>query len=300
MTKLPSPLVSAEWLSANLDASQDAGRLVVLDASFHLPAAARDPAAEFAAAHIPGARFLGLANLFDAASPVPYAFPTPDQLAERLASLGVTATDAIVVYDDSAIRTAARAWFVLTASGRENVAILDGGQSAAPDLADLHLSLDITTATRSVMMFTVHYRLNIANRSARAVADTRVAVQMVCARASANSPGANAASVGAEQALGETPRIGPHQARSIIGEVQMPLSAIQPLRQGTTPLFVPLIHVTIEAEGQPALTRTFVIGTPSASGRVHPIQLDQPPGGIAGLVAQAVAVPAGSDVSAAA
>jgi thiosulfate/3-mercaptopyruvate sulfurtransferase len=100
---------------------------VVLDASFHLPAAARDAAAEFSAAHIPGARFLDLASLFDAASLVPYAFPTPQQLAERLASLGVAPDAAIVVCDDSAIRTSARAWFVLTASGRQNVAILDGG-----------------------------------------------------------------------------------------------------------------------------------------------------------------------------
>ncbi len=123
MTKLPSPLVSTEWLAANL-AEPD---LVVLDASLHLPAAARDAAAEFAAAHIPGARFLGLASLFDAASPVPYAFPTPQQLAERLASLGAAPDAAIIIYDDSAIRTAARAWFVLTASGRGNVAILDGG-----------------------------------------------------------------------------------------------------------------------------------------------------------------------------
>ncbi len=123
MTKLPSPLVSTDWLAANLAAPD----LVVLDASHHLPAAARDAAAEFAAAHIPGARFLGLASLFDAASPVPYAFPTPAQLAERLASLGVAADAAIVIYDDSAIRTSARAWFVLTASGIETVAILDGG-----------------------------------------------------------------------------------------------------------------------------------------------------------------------------
>jgi len=127
MTKLPSSLVSTEWLSANLDAPKDAGGLVVFDASLHLPAAARDAAAEFAAAHIPGARFLGLASLFDAASPVPYAFPAPQQLAERLASLGVAPDAAIVVCDDSAIRTSARAWFVLTASGRQNVAILDGG-----------------------------------------------------------------------------------------------------------------------------------------------------------------------------
>jgi thiosulfate/3-mercaptopyruvate sulfurtransferase len=123
MTKLPSALVSTDWLAEHLGAPS----LAVLDASYHLPAAARDAGAEFAAEHIPGARFLELATLYDAASPVPYAFPTPQQLAERLAGLGVGPVDAIVIYDDSAIRTAARAWFVLTASGRGNIAILDGG-----------------------------------------------------------------------------------------------------------------------------------------------------------------------------
>lgn len=123
MTTLPASLVSTQWLAAKLGSPG----LVVLDASHHLPAAARDAAAEFAAAHIPGARFLGLASLFDADSPVPYAFPTPEQLAERLAGLGVGPDDAIVIYDDSAIRSSARAWFVLTASGRGDVAILDGG-----------------------------------------------------------------------------------------------------------------------------------------------------------------------------
>lgn len=142
MTTLPSPLVSTDWLADNLGATD----LVVLDASYHLPAAARDAAAEFATAHIPGARFLGLASLFDAASPVPYAFPTPAQLAERLASLGVAPDAAIVIYDDSAIRTSARAWFVLTEGGLTNVAILDGGlgkwrsegralESGTPDIA---------------------------------------------------------------------------------------------------------------------------------------------------------------------
>ena len=176
MTKLPSSLVSSEWLAANL-AEPD---LVVIDASHHLPAAARDAAAEFAAAHIPGARFLGLASLFDAGSPVPYAFPTPDQLAERLASLGVAATDAIVVYDDSAIRTAARAWFVLTASGRENVAILDGGlgkwrsearalDSGSPDIAPAapaNLAAPTAVRTKADML------ANIASR-AEQVLDAR-------------------------------------------------------------------------------------------------------------------------------
>lgn len=126
MTTLPSALVSVEWLAAN----REAPGLAVLDASHHLPAAGRDAAAEFADGHIPGARFLGLASLFDAGSPVPYALPTPDQLAARLALLGVRGEDAIVLYDDSAIRTAARAWFLLTAMGWRHVAILDGGLAA--------------------------------------------------------------------------------------------------------------------------------------------------------------------------
>ncbi len=123
MTLLPAPLVSTQWLAAHCDAPG----LVVLDASYHLPAANRDAAADFAAAHIPGARFLDLKTLFDPASPVPYAFPTPEQLAARLAGLSVAPDAAIVIYDDSAIRSAARAWFVLTASGWSDVAILDGG-----------------------------------------------------------------------------------------------------------------------------------------------------------------------------
>jgi thiosulfate/3-mercaptopyruvate sulfurtransferase len=123
MTQPPSALVSTDWLAANLGAPD----LAILDASHHLPAAGRDAAGDFAAGHIPGARFLGLASLFDAGSSVPYAMPTPAQLAERLASLGVGPGAAIVLYDDSAIRTSARAWFVLTALGKTNVAILDGG-----------------------------------------------------------------------------------------------------------------------------------------------------------------------------
>lgn len=123
MTDCPAPLVSCQWLADHLG---EPG-LVVLDASHHLPAAARDAAAEFAAGHIPGARFLGLASLVDKGSPVPAALPTPDQLAARLAALGVAADVAIVLYDDSAIRTSARAWFMLMASGWGKVAILDGG-----------------------------------------------------------------------------------------------------------------------------------------------------------------------------
>ena len=130
--------------------------------------------------------------------------------------------------------------------------------------------------------------------SERAVGDLNSALRLACARAGV------APSPGAAQGLSRIDRIGPHQARSLTGTVQLPLTAIAPLRQGQTPLFIPLAHVTLEGESLPAQVRTFVIGTPSPSGRVHPIALDVPPGGIPGLIAQAVTVPPASATAAAA
>ncbi|TNE30197.1 MAG: sulfurtransferase [Alphaproteobacteria bacterium] len=116
-------LVSTDWLASELGTAN----LVVIDASNHLPAAGRDAHSEYLAAHIPTARFLDLASLVDKNSPVPAALPRPEQLAQRLAELGVRPGDRIVLYDDSAVKTSARAWFLLRAHGIDSVAILDGG-----------------------------------------------------------------------------------------------------------------------------------------------------------------------------
>ena len=55
-------LVSTRWLADQLGADD----LVVLDATMHLPDNPRDAAAEYAAAHVPGARWLDLASFVDA------------------------------------------------------------------------------------------------------------------------------------------------------------------------------------------------------------------------------------------
>lgn len=116
-------LVSTQWLADHLGEPD----LVVLDASSHLPDARREARAEFAAAHIPGARFLDLATLIDPDSSVPSAVPTGAQFAERMAALGVNDGDRLVIYDDSAVKTSARAWFIARMHGVREVAILDGG-----------------------------------------------------------------------------------------------------------------------------------------------------------------------------
>ena len=116
-------LVTTTWLADQLGA----GDLILLDASLHLPAADRDAEAEFTAGHIPGARFLGLSGLADEQSSIPAALPRRDQIQDRLRSLGVAADSRVVLYDDSALRTSARAWFMLRRAGLKNIAILDGG-----------------------------------------------------------------------------------------------------------------------------------------------------------------------------
>ena len=115
-------LVSAEWLAANINGAD----LVVVDASWHLDPT-RDARAEYEQRHIPGARFFDLKALSDPAASAPHMLPSPDQFGAAMEALGVGTDDRIIVYDDSAIRTSARAWFMLRHFGADMVAILDGG-----------------------------------------------------------------------------------------------------------------------------------------------------------------------------
>src|SRR5687768_18574188 len=116
-------LVSTEWLAERLG---EPG-IVAVDASAHLPDAGRDARAEFEAAHIPGARFLDLDTLKDFASPVPAALPTAAQFAARMTELGISDGDRVAIYDDSGVKTSARAWFIFRMHGMRHVALLDGG-----------------------------------------------------------------------------------------------------------------------------------------------------------------------------
>ncbi len=119
-------LISAKWLAREAGSSD----LRIVDASWHLPDAKRDAAGEYAAAHIPGALFLDLGTLVDATSAVDNTLPSPGAFALRMRELGISHSDRIVVYDDSAVKSAARAWFMLTLFGARDVAILDGGLKA--------------------------------------------------------------------------------------------------------------------------------------------------------------------------
>ena len=116
-------LVSTEWLAEHLGEPD----LVVVDASWHMPASGRSGHEEYLKSHIPGARFLDIDALSDRGHPAPHMLPRAEDFAQAMEELGIGADDRIVVYDNSPIRTAARGWFMLRHFGARQVAILDGG-----------------------------------------------------------------------------------------------------------------------------------------------------------------------------
>ena len=116
-------LVTTEWL-ANETAACD---LRIVDASLHLPGSGRDAAGEFAEAHIPGAVFMDLAALVDPTALADNSLPSAAAFAEAMQALGIGDGSRIIVYDNSDIKTSARAWYMLRLFGAQDVAILDGG-----------------------------------------------------------------------------------------------------------------------------------------------------------------------------
>ncbi len=116
-------LVSTVWL----DQHRHQAGVTILDASLFMPSSGRDAAAEYRAAHIPGAQFLDMEVLVDAADPAPHMLPNADLFGRAMEALGVGRDDRIVVYDNSPLRSASRGWFMLRHFGAPQVAVLDGG-----------------------------------------------------------------------------------------------------------------------------------------------------------------------------
>lgn len=116
-------LVSTDWLARELSAPD----LRIIDATVFLPGSGRDARTEHEAAHIEAAVFLDLDEVVDPESPFPHMLPSEARFASRMQSIGGRDGQRFVVYDNSPLHSAARAWWMLKAFGAHHVAILDGG-----------------------------------------------------------------------------------------------------------------------------------------------------------------------------
>lgn len=116
-------LVKTEWLAGELGAPD----LRVIDATIFLPGSGRNAHEEYEAEHIAGAVFMDLDEIVDSDNPAPHMLPPPHKFASRAQALGLSDGNRFVVYDNSPLHSAARAWWMLRMFGARHVAVLDGG-----------------------------------------------------------------------------------------------------------------------------------------------------------------------------
>jgi thiosulfate/3-mercaptopyruvate sulfurtransferase len=116
-------IVTTDWLAAHLHEPD----LRVLDGTWHMPQLKRDPRAEFAQAHIPGAVFFDIDAIADHGTTLPHMLPTAAEFAAAVGALGIGSGDRVVVYDVRGVVSAARVWWTFRAFGHDAVAVLDGG-----------------------------------------------------------------------------------------------------------------------------------------------------------------------------
>ena len=119
----PKTLESTASLAAHLKDPD----LRILDASWFMPDAGRDARAEYAAGHIPGARFFDIDEISDHRSALPHMAPPPEKFISRMRAMGVGDGHQVVIYDGSGLFSAARVWWTFRLMGKTDVAVLDGG-----------------------------------------------------------------------------------------------------------------------------------------------------------------------------
>lgn len=119
----PKVLVSTDWLERHLKDPD----LRILDASWFMPGSERDAKAEYAAGHIPGARFFDIDEISDHRSSLPHMAPPSEKFISRLRAMGVGDGHQVVIYDSQGLFSAARVWWTFRLMGKKDVAVLDGG-----------------------------------------------------------------------------------------------------------------------------------------------------------------------------
>ena len=119
----PEALVSTEWLAAHLSDP----KVRVVDATYHLPTAKRDPRAEYVAEHIPGAAFFDVDGISDPTVDLPHMIPKPADFAAAISALGIGNDHHVICYDSYGLMSAARAWWMFRLYGHDRVSVLDGG-----------------------------------------------------------------------------------------------------------------------------------------------------------------------------
>ena len=158
--------------------------------------------------------------------------------------------------------------------------VVQGGESGAiPGANPLTIKAEAIKLSRSMMNATLHYRLSVTNRSTAYLSALTLGGDLVSAhnRKPVDQQIADPAQV--LTARHEIARLSPGQTVNLDGTLQLPLSQVNPIRQGNAPLFVPLMRWRASSESITPVVRTYVVGNQPqfAGGRLQPFRLDEQP-----------------------
>jgi thiosulfate/3-mercaptopyruvate sulfurtransferase len=122
-------LQTKTWLTETDELARelDAPDLVIIDASWHMPAENRNAYEEYLTEHIPGAIFFDIDEIADTKSGLPHMLPPPEKFSSRMRSMGIGDGSRIVVYDSAGLFSAARVWWTFRVMGVDDVSVLNGG-----------------------------------------------------------------------------------------------------------------------------------------------------------------------------
>jgi len=151
---MQNPFVTTEWLAEHLSDPN----VVIVDASWYLPAAGRVGHAEFLAGHIPGAVFFGIDEIADKTIDLPHMLLPPAEFASAVGALGIGDGMTIVIYDEAGLFSAPRVWWEFLVMGAPDIRILEGG---GPKWRAEGKKLEAGESRRAPAVFTPRFNPNL-------------------------------------------------------------------------------------------------------------------------------------------
>ena len=153
---------------------------------------------------------------------------------------------------------------------------------AMPGPGALHIALQATRMSATLVNTTLSYRLAVTNRGAQPLHDVFIAGDMIAAHASRSASEQLSAAGVLLPELHRIASLAPGESVTLGGDIRLPLVSITPIRRGEAALFVPLARLRgrghdpagaiIEGGG------TFLVGQePGENKRLQPFRLDLGP-----------------------
>lgn len=113
-----------------LEALRRSSEILILDASWHMPAMGRNAYEDYLNGHIPGAIFFDIDAISDKKTDLPHMLPSAKFFSLTMSELGLTKDSHTVVYDSLGLFSAPRLWWTLQVFGLRKISILAGGLPA--------------------------------------------------------------------------------------------------------------------------------------------------------------------------